>query len=434
MPVENPAQVPMTTPPFLPGSVPGIGGSPSSVPGQDAVTDKTNSIIKALLQAATRKQMANTAVPMQIPGREDPNAARNIGMNTAWPSAWGTQRFLGTLGSMMKNAVIKQKEDQLLKAEGDWTYLQSSMNELFEAQQGGDQNAVAAAQRKVDVILGDPKKLKNMAKALNQDWLNPEKTTVYGEALKKVSAQGQQRDAQKSQAAQGIRGIIQKLLGDKQKVQLTADQQRKMIEEIQGKAPTTPSAISDPKTMIELQRLLGEQQLHKEEIELEKRGQDLRERELAEARQERSEEKQATLKYQYDKLGADLQAKSEALQEKKVEAKDRMAMQQGIFDLRRDQLEFQRELAEEKLQLAKNTKERQTWINGVRSDLQKQLVTAQKNMHLWGIVNAGAYEETQSRIQKLDELSSQIADGTISPTEATQAIYGQTPNFVPVKK
>jgi len=83
----------------------------------------------------------------------------------------------------------------LLKAEGDWTYLQSALNELYTAQQSGDPAAIKAAQAKVDVTMGDPKKLKNMAKALNQDWLNPEKTTAYGEALKKVTAKQQQEDA-----------------------------------------------------------------------------------------------------------------------------------------------------------------------------------------------------------------------------------------------
>lgn len=43
----------------------------------------------------------------------------------------------------------------------------------------------------------DPKKLKNMVKVFQQDWLAPEKTTAYGEAFKRVQANLQKKDAAK---------------------------------------------------------------------------------------------------------------------------------------------------------------------------------------------------------------------------------------------
>lgn len=260
-----------TTPPFVPGQIPGISTAvPGITPQQPPIapqtgdpTEKAKQILATILQAAGRKQMANTAVPTPVPGREDPAAARNIGMNTSWPGAWSTQRFLGGLATNIKNAVVKQKEGQLLKAEGDWTYLQSSMNELFEAQQSGDPNAIQAAQKKVDVILGDPKKLKNMAKALNQDWLNPEKTTVYGEALKKVAARGQQTDAQnqkKQQAATGLKALFQHLIGKSQQPELTDEQKTAMAREIQEKVPTTPGVlnIESLKSVSEFERAIAQ--------------------------------------------------------------------------------------------------------------------------------------------------------------------------------
>jgi hypothetical protein len=230
---------PGATPPILPG-----GGTPDP---STQVSEMTKRLLASLAQASQRKQFAGTPVPGAIPQRQDPRAGQNIGMNTTNPHAWGKQRFAAGVQAMISNAVADQKQKKLAKAEADWTYMSSSLDELYAAQASNDPKAVAAAQRKVDVVLGDPQKLKDMAKALNQDWLNPEKTTVYGDALKKVTAQaGQQAqtDAQKQQAAQGLRGVFQKLLGQRQQLQLTPDQQKAMSAEIQSKAPTTAGGAS----------------------------------------------------------------------------------------------------------------------------------------------------------------------------------------------
>lgn len=239
-------------------SVPGI--APPQAQTQDP-NEKVKQILTAIMQASQRKQSANTAVPGNIPAQQDPHASQNVGMNTANPRAWGTQRMFGMIGANIKNAVAKQKQDQLLKAEGDWTYLQSSLNELYEAQQSGDPQKVKAAQAKVDATLSDPKKLKNMAKALNQDWLNPEKTTVYGEALKKVAEQVKQKEAQegkKQQAAQGIKDLFKKLINKQQQPQLSDEQRQAMGREIQSKAPTTQPVI-DPKLVIEQEKAEAQQ-------------------------------------------------------------------------------------------------------------------------------------------------------------------------------
>jgi len=226
-----PGATPGTTPPFQPG-----GGTPDPA---SQVQSMTQRIMQALAQASQRKQFAGQPAPAAVPGQVDPNAARKIGMDTANPHAWGAQRFMAGLQSSIQNAVSKQKETQLLKAEGDWTYMQSSLNELYAAEASKDPAAIKKAQAKVDVVMSDPKKLKNMAKALNQDWLNPEKTTVYGEALKKVNAKTQETDTKKQQAATGIKAMFQKLLQGQQKPQLTPEQQQAAGREVQAKAPIT---------------------------------------------------------------------------------------------------------------------------------------------------------------------------------------------------
>jgi len=264
-----------TTPPFMPGQIPGIGsgggvpgippapqgGSPAPQTGDP--NEKAKQILATLLQAAGRKQMANTAVPGAMSPVDNSQSYRQIGMNTANPAGWSTARGLGAITTAIKNGVSLQKNQQLLKAEGDWTYLQSALNELYTAQQSGDPAAIKAAQAKVDVTMGDPKKLKNMAKALNQDWLNPEKTTAYGEALKKVTAKQQQEDAtnkKKQGAAQNLKQMFQHLIQKAQggpKPQLSDEQRTAMGREIQEKAPTT-QGVTDPKAAAEIMRAEAE--------------------------------------------------------------------------------------------------------------------------------------------------------------------------------
>jgi hypothetical protein len=238
-------ELPIATPSFTggaPAGTPSFGASAGTPDPSMQVNAMAKAIMQRLAQAQQKKQFAGTAVPGAVPQRQDPQAGQNIGMNTANPRGWGKQRFAAGVQAMIANAVSDQKQKKLNKAEADWTYMQSGLNELYAAQASGDPNAIKAAQQKVDVVLGDPKKLKEMAKALNQDWLNPEKTTVYGEALKKVTNQaGQQaqNDAQKQQAAQGLKGMMQKLLQRQQQPQLTPEQKTQMSAEILAKAPTT---------------------------------------------------------------------------------------------------------------------------------------------------------------------------------------------------
>jgi hypothetical protein len=245
-----PGVTPATTPPFLPGSAPGGTPDPSSQVGE-----MTKRILQTLAQSAQRKQFAGTPQPAAVPGMQDPNAARQIGMNTANPHAWGAQRLMAGVTTSIQNAVAQKKQKDLLKAESDWTYMGSALNELYSAQAGGDQRAIAEAQSKVDVVMGDPKKLKQMAKALNQDWLNPEKTTVYGEALKKVTSKTEQTAGQKEQAKQGLMGMFRKLMGQQQQPQLSPEQQQTMGREIQAKAPTA-TAGWDPKALEAQEKIL----------------------------------------------------------------------------------------------------------------------------------------------------------------------------------
>lgn len=231
-----PGQTAGTTPPFL---------QPQSGPG--SVDDQTKRMLEMIIRSAGQRRFAGQPRPSAVPGAQDPFQPPSYMTSGPNPHAWGAQRLMYGIQSMMKNAVAHHKEEQINKAMADWEYAQSALNEYYNAQASGDQAALTTAQKKLDVVFGDPKKLKNMAKALNQDWLNPEKTTVYGEALKKVAANTQQKDQQKQQAKQGIRGIFQRLMGGgRPQPQLGPEEQKRMEQEIIGKAPTTTGVV-DPK-------------------------------------------------------------------------------------------------------------------------------------------------------------------------------------------
>jgi hypothetical protein len=246
-----------TTPPFMPGEIPGLGSaSGTTIPGiptaprqPPAAPDdqQAKQILATILQAAQRKQMANTAVPSAVPGMQDPTRAMQAGMGTAWPHAWGGVRFAGTVGAVISNAVAMKKQAQLKHAEGQWGTLQSDMNELYAAKSSGDPGAVEAAQKKVDMFfMENNKDLKKMAKALNQDWLNPEKTDVWKQALNNTIAKDQQKQAEqgkKQQAAEGLKKMFDHLIRKSQQPQLSDEQKKAIGREIQEKAPTATPGL-----------------------------------------------------------------------------------------------------------------------------------------------------------------------------------------------
>jgi len=218
-----------TTPPFL---------QPQAGPG--STDDMTKRMLEMIMRSAQQRRFAGQPRPMPVPGRMDPNQPPDYMTSGPNPHAWGAQRLMYGIQSMMRNAVSQHKEQQINKATADWEYAQAALNEYYQAQSSGDQASVATAQKKLDVVFGDPKKLKNMAKALNQDWLNPEKTTVYGEALKRTLQKTQQGDQAKQQARGGIMNMFRKLIGKGQpQAQLTPDEKTRMEQEIIEKAPTT---------------------------------------------------------------------------------------------------------------------------------------------------------------------------------------------------
>ena len=240
----------MSTPPILPYSTPpgpgsitppqgsftqgdqaSVGAQP--VPGGDP-DELKKKLIQVLTQASQQRQLP-TPVPAPI-SQPQPMRANPVSKGS------GASNIIPTITSLIQGGVAHQKQKQLHTAESDWNSLVSAMN---------SNNPQA-----LSFILTDDKKLKNMAKALNQDWLNPEKTTVYKQALDNVMQQQQK----KGQAAEGLKAMFQKLIHKANNPQLSDQQKMDMAKEIMGRAPITSPAAGKEETALTTELLKESQQ------------------------------------------------------------------------------------------------------------------------------------------------------------------------------
>jgi hypothetical protein len=181
--------------------------------------------------------------------------------------------MMSMLGTNISNAVKKQKEAQVQKAEGLFGTMSSYLNSLYAAQASGDKQAEAAAQKNLDLFwVSNAKELKNVGKALNQDWLNPEKTNVWQEGLKRqVQKEDQkaQQEGKKAQAAHGLKAMMQHLIGKATKPQFSPEEQKALGREIQEKALTTTPGL-DKESAMALREELRAGEREKEEAQKEK--------------------------------------------------------------------------------------------------------------------------------------------------------------------
>jgi len=224
------------------------GAVPGATLGQTPSPDETTKrLLEMLTRSASTPQIAAKPHPIPIPGQVDMNAARNIGMNTAWPANYGFERFGAEVGGMVRNAVSAQKEKQVSAATADWEYLKEAGDELEAAKAGGDQGAIQAAQSKVQAVLGDPKKVKRMQKALQMSWLDPSKTDAYTEGFQRMMKQSKEEEQKKRGAAENLKKMVRPLLravtmeppGGKKEPQLTPDEQGRMSKELYQKIPVS---------------------------------------------------------------------------------------------------------------------------------------------------------------------------------------------------
>lgn len=218
-------QPPTSTPTVMPpqGSFVGPQGDQvqTGQTGQSPVD--VNKILQMILSRQQQPQLAQPVPsPIHSPGQMQPVQGRG--------SAGGNLVEMITGG--IQGAVANKKKSDLAKAESDWNQFNATL------QSGGPQAGQLW-------LASNDKAAKNMAKALNQDWLNPEKTTVYKQALDNVMKQQQA----KGKAATGLKAMMQKLIGKAQNPQLTDAQKMQIAQEQMSKAPLVTPGL-DPKDIM----------------------------------------------------------------------------------------------------------------------------------------------------------------------------------------
>lgn len=197
------------------------GPSPAPSSGAAPVGDNPQDLYRKILQMAMQASSPRPVLPQPVPrqAQQQQKGGEVPGYMQSGPQ-WGFERFSHNLQNQIlptiQNAFGQHKQQQIAKAEADWNVLNTGL-------QTGNQPLIQS-------ILGDPKKLKEMAKALNQDWMNP-KNSVYLQGLQQY-AKKQDMDNQKKA------GLIQKLkqaFAQKQQMQLNPQQQQALTQEMMGK-------------------------------------------------------------------------------------------------------------------------------------------------------------------------------------------------------
>jgi hypothetical protein len=218
----------LATPPFMAGpsgvdqqtpSVP-TGAPQQGQPGQDQVQQ----LIAKILSSQQSGQHLARPVPAPVP--PGGNSQTLVGKHT------GFANLGNAIGSTIQTAIHNQKQSKLAHAESQWNQMTTLMQD--QSPQG---------KQKLDAwMMANQKDLKNMAKALNQDWLNPEKTDVWKQGLGSTLKQHQN----KQQAMQGIMSTFKTLIGkaNAPRPDLSADQSKQMNQEILSKAPTAQGGLS----------------------------------------------------------------------------------------------------------------------------------------------------------------------------------------------
>lgn len=220
----------MATPPFMAGPS-GVGQPTPAVPAgngqQQPVQDQVQQLIAKILSSQQNGQHLAQPVPKPVPPAAHPQTL--VGKHT------GAANLGTAIGSTIQTAIHDQKQAKLAHAESQWNQMTTLMQD----------QSPEGKQKLNSWMMANQKDLKNMAKALNQDWLNPEKTDVWKQGLGATLKQHQN----KQQAMQGIMSTFKTLIGkaNAPRPDLSQDQSKQMNQEILSKAPTTTQ--QDPKAL-----------------------------------------------------------------------------------------------------------------------------------------------------------------------------------------
>jgi hypothetical protein len=241
----------MATPPFLAGPSGAQPQSPAPVQAPlgggaaGAPTDQMQQLLKMILSGAQQKPQVAQPTPAPVPAGARQHQAL-VGKHT------GSANLGALISSTVQNAIHQDKAKKLAAATSDWKDLLTSTQKYMTPD--GKVDPKAYQDPAVMQVLGDPKKLKRMAKALNQDWLNP-KPDEYADGMKIAIQQHQKQQG----AIQGLKQTMQQMVqhirngGSQQQQQPTVGPQG--AASIMSRAPiqpgrTDPAAAKDATSML----------------------------------------------------------------------------------------------------------------------------------------------------------------------------------------
>lgn len=143
-----------------------------------------------------------------------------------------TGALIQNIQGLVQTAAANKQRRDISTATNDWNRLMTAMQNPNDPQN----------QTVIQDILGDPKKLKLMSKALNVDWLNPNKgaDNVYRQALGQAMAKHQLK-------AGALSKLKDMLLGQGQNVNLTSDQSKELAAQMEARFPKQPQQAAQLK-------------------------------------------------------------------------------------------------------------------------------------------------------------------------------------------
>ena len=395
------------------GSVPGLPDPSGEASKATAGGDQVVQALMQILQQSNRPHVQGQAPA--VPGGPQQQSTTPPEYMTSGPAkhSWGPERFLYTLGATINNIGAQKQQRELAHATNQYSALMTSLDKYVGPD--GKISPQAYQDPSVMAILGNEKELKKMAKSLQTDWLNPQKTTPYQQAL----GQAIQKRQKQQQARTGMDKMFHDLVNKvtKPKVDMTDQQKQGMAQEVGSKTPTT-GGVSDPKDAIAALEQINKMKQQSDELELKKQ-------EHIDTIKEHAD----TLQERYDTLNAQIQDRKDRLTEKGVTDQIRAQNQQEMIDLRKQSIGIQQELAETKLGLAETPKDRQTWVNNTLKELMQNRAVAAKDMSgtLAKLGIGGSKEDFQmydNQIKALQGVSADLIRGKITTQEAMQKIYG----------
>lgn len=209
-----------------------------SAPQPQAANEQMNKFVQQLMQRTLMPRLGgppggNMPQPGQGGGQQGPQPLGDMSIRPGRYGKGGTAAFQQEMGQKASNSIMmgvqravqQHKQKQLNEATAMWQTLQAAHERLSLAGKIGKDGTVDLMQDPIAAaILQDPKKMKNMAKAFQVDFLNPEKTNVYAEGLKKAM--------QMDHAGKMVKMLRSMKMMQQPKPQLNPQQQQQMGSEL----------------------------------------------------------------------------------------------------------------------------------------------------------------------------------------------------------